>query len=122
MSGSGIIKIALIGYSQLMRECLESFLIQCGFSIVLSISGGMNLKNQIHQIPKGNEPDICILEWNKANTSKVAGFDINGYLHEKWPKIKIVWYSLEPGTPITEFTVLKAVAFLSKETSLAELK
>jgi DNA-binding NarL/FixJ family response regulator len=115
MNGTGVIKLALADNHQLMRECLQNYLSQFEYSILLQANNGGEL---LQKITTKNLPDICIME---IDMRQKTGYEIMKLLKAQWPTMKIIIYSLRISQKTKQKKVFADV-IISKQTSLAELK
>jgi DNA-binding NarL/FixJ family response regulator len=110
------IKIALVDDSSLIRNCIQEILKAWGYKIVLEAVNGKDFLRQLHA---GNAPEVCITD---INMPEMNGFELVKVLHQKWPDIKIVAFSITGGHRDAERIIeAGAHAFVSKLSPISEL-
>lgn len=99
-----------------MRECLTHILSKWGYQIILIVSNGQEL---INEISLDRPPDICILDINWPSLIELETCKI---LKEQWPVIQIVVFTMNVIPSLIQKLNGIADAVISKADGILEIK
>ena len=109
------IRIAIADDHIMVRKSLNDILTLWQYTVILQASNGKDL---LRQLTEKNLPHICILDMNMP---EMNGIETIKVLREKWPRIKIIVFSMNIGG-LDSVPVWGADAMVSKSCNAMELK
>jgi len=118
MENAQLVTVAIVDDHAMLRQAINLRLSLLGYKIVLEAENGQVFLDQLVKLPK--PPDICLLD---INMPVLDGFDTAVELKKRWPRIKILFFSMHNSKAyMMRARQIGAEGFLSKDASFEELK
>jgi DNA-binding NarL/FixJ family response regulator len=89
MKNQSVFTIALVDDHALLRKAINFRLTKLGYKVVMEAENGKDFLDKLEYTPA---PDLCLLD---INMPVMNGFETAALLKQKWPDIKIVFFSMQ---------------------------
>lgn len=84
--------IALVDDHALLRKAVNFRLTRMGYKVIMEAENGKDFLDKLESSPS---PDLCLLD---INMPVMNGFETAIQLKQKWPGIKILFFSMQNGS------------------------
>jgi DNA-binding NarL/FixJ family response regulator len=110
MENQSVFTIALVDDHALLRKAINFRLTKLGYKVIMEAENGKEFLDKLDCAPT---PHLCLLD---INMPVMNGFETATRLKQKWPDIKIVFFSMQNGSVyINKAMELGADGFICKD-------
>ena len=92
MENQSVFTIALVDDHALLRKAINFRLTKLGYKVIMEAENGKDFLDKLDCAPT---PHLCLLD---INMPVMNGFETATLLKQKWPDIKIVFFSMQNGS------------------------
>jgi DNA-binding NarL/FixJ family response regulator len=107
--------IALVDDHALLRKAVNFRLTRMGYNVIMEAENGKDFLDKLEGSPS---PDLCLLD---INMPVMNGFETATRLKQKWPSIKILFFSMQNGSVyVNKAMEIGADGYICKDASSEE--